>query len=334
MTLIRAIHDKENPYVLLNTTIATDNRLSAKAKGIWLYAFSKSADWNFYLNEIVSNFKDGEDSIKSGLSELEKYGYLYREAKQNSQTGMFEGHEWYFFETPKTKEKIKKILPKGGFSGRRVFRPPENPGLPSNNYNQIKTSTRESEDQPPLKQETPNMQESERGLGLVDQDLGAREMEDLLMSIGMSVDDCDKLWRTLTSQFLTHSIPERMQAIRLTLESMKRCTKVRSPIAYMISGSQKRLKEMALRGDIKASDGKTTTHQCDGIEKNRNALKSLLKWDTHKTEKGWSLCIGADYIEFTNLSNIKRFSIDQPNFINLVQSFMKNCTGRITQNPT
>lgn len=108
MTIFRVQHNKD--YTVINNFICKDNRLSWKAKGIWLYAFSRPDDWEFYQKEMMSHSIDGEDSFRSGLKELEKYGYLVRNKKKDSQ-GKF-SYDWTFHEKP---IEIKEILPDAGF---------------------------------------------------------------------------------------------------------------------------------------------------------------------------------------------------------------------------
>ena len=107
MTLCRVKHDKSNPYTMVNRTITEDPRISWKAKGIWLYAFSRPNDWTFYLADLVKRSTDGKESVSSGLRELEKFGYLER-----TQTRMKDGkmgpNEWLFHEVP---QEIKKSSP-------------------------------------------------------------------------------------------------------------------------------------------------------------------------------------------------------------------------------
>ena len=118
MTLIKVQHDKNNPYTVINRSIADDDRISYKAMGLWFYAFSRKEDWQFYLNDLVKRHKDGLDSVKSGLNELEESGYLYRYKRRNEKN-QFDGWEWVFFETPKTKDEIQKMFPKHRFSDDR-----------------------------------------------------------------------------------------------------------------------------------------------------------------------------------------------------------------------
>tara|TARA_R110002126_G_scaffold34635_1_gene107005 strand:- start:15969 stop:16949 length:981 start_codon:yes stop_codon:yes gene_type:complete len=126
MTLCRVQHNKNNPYVVLNKEAAVDNRLSWKAKGIYFYAFSRPNDWQFYVSDLIKQSTDGEDSVTSGLKELESKGYLFRSQKNNN--GRFEKMEWMFYETPRCQGEIKEILPQPGFPVP-VQQDTENPGL-------------------------------------------------------------------------------------------------------------------------------------------------------------------------------------------------------------
>ena len=118
MTLCRVKHDKNNPYLTINTTIVSDERISWKAKGLWLYAFSRPNDWQFYVSDLIKRSIDGKESVKSGLKELEKYGYLHRKVAQGKD-GKIEGYEWVFLELPEPKEEtdkeFKKCYRKTGF---------------------------------------------------------------------------------------------------------------------------------------------------------------------------------------------------------------------------
>lgn len=108
MTLFRVNHSKN--YTVINNTICTDKRLSWKAKGIWLYAFSRPDDWVFHLNDLINQSTDGKESVRSGIKELEKAGYLRRSQKRTD--GKFGQADWDFNETPQ--ETLKEKVPKSG----------------------------------------------------------------------------------------------------------------------------------------------------------------------------------------------------------------------------
>ncbi len=105
MAIFRTVHNKN--YTTVNNFICKDNRLSWKAKGIWLYAFSRPDDWVFYMKDLEKHATDGKDSLRSGLRELQECGYLVKN-QQRTADGSFSNMEWNFFETP---QEVKKCLP-------------------------------------------------------------------------------------------------------------------------------------------------------------------------------------------------------------------------------
>src|SRR5436190_10977535 len=120
MTIIRVVHQKN--YTVINNSILGDDRLSWKAKGIWLYAFSRPDDWKFHVEDIINQSTDSADSTYSGLNELEKFGYLDRNRPRNK-NGRFANSDWIFYEV--SQSNLKKSLP------HRDFPYVENPALPS-----------------------------------------------------------------------------------------------------------------------------------------------------------------------------------------------------------
>lgn len=75
MNIIR----KKNNFTIIDNGIFKDNSLSAKAKGILTTMLSLPADWNYSITGLTTLFNDSETSIRTGLQELEKAGYLKRE---------------------------------------------------------------------------------------------------------------------------------------------------------------------------------------------------------------------------------------------------------------
>lgn len=73
--------------------VSNDQRLSWKAKGIFLYLASKPNDWQFYMNEIKKNATDGKTSLQTGIKELEELGYLIRK-KSVDGNNQFNGWDW------------------------------------------------------------------------------------------------------------------------------------------------------------------------------------------------------------------------------------------------
>lgn len=89
---------KKRNFTAIDNVLVKDNRMSWKARGIFLYLWSMPDDWNFYVDEVAKHSVDGVKSLKKGLSELEKYGYLKREMKRN-ESGHFSNMAWELSDT-------------------------------------------------------------------------------------------------------------------------------------------------------------------------------------------------------------------------------------------
>lgn len=71
---------KENiPFTQVPNVIIYDEKLSAQAKGVACYLFSRPDGWSFNYIEIASHFKNSKDTVRKFLLELKEAGYLTRE---------------------------------------------------------------------------------------------------------------------------------------------------------------------------------------------------------------------------------------------------------------
>ncbi len=71
------------PFTQVANEVLNDKTLSAKAKGLYAYLYSKPEGWNFSMHRIINDMADGRDSIANGLKELEDNKYLVRERLSN-----------------------------------------------------------------------------------------------------------------------------------------------------------------------------------------------------------------------------------------------------------
>lgn len=101
--------EKNKNYVVLNRTALNDERLSWKAKGIIAYMLSMPDDWKFYIEEIASHAKDGVDSLRSGIKELSKYGYVKRFPIRDEKTQKIIEWETVIYESPQSKKPDMEI---------------------------------------------------------------------------------------------------------------------------------------------------------------------------------------------------------------------------------
>ncbi len=83
-----------------------DNRLSWKAKGIFSYLSSNKDDWVVTMHNLKSMANEGITSLRSGIKELEQYGYLERTRRFNSK-GQIVGMNW-ILKLPKNDAKVEK----------------------------------------------------------------------------------------------------------------------------------------------------------------------------------------------------------------------------------
>ncbi|WP_446002493.1 conserved phage C-terminal domain-containing protein [Weissella viridescens] len=91
---------KKSNFTTLSNTVIEDVRLSWKARGIFQYLYSKSDDWQFYTSEVVKHStKDKMAALRTGLDELETYGYLKRVQKKTD-AGKFDTYDWVISDEP------------------------------------------------------------------------------------------------------------------------------------------------------------------------------------------------------------------------------------------
>ena len=97
MAIRRAKRDSN--FTMISNVGLKDDRLSFKAKGLLSYMLSLPDDWIFYESEIVNHATDGKQSVRTGMKELEKFGYLVKEQKRNSK-GKFAKIDWVVSDEP------------------------------------------------------------------------------------------------------------------------------------------------------------------------------------------------------------------------------------------
>lgn len=68
----------KNRYGTVPNALLNSDQISFKAKGLYAYIQSKPDDWDFSVERISSQVKEGKPSISAALKELENAGYLSR----------------------------------------------------------------------------------------------------------------------------------------------------------------------------------------------------------------------------------------------------------------
>jgi len=97
MAIVRA--KRKTNFTIIGNTGLKDKRLSLKAKGLLAYMLSLPDDWKFYETELIEHSTDKRDSVRSGLKELEKLGYLVR-LQTRVERGKFGQRDWQISDEP------------------------------------------------------------------------------------------------------------------------------------------------------------------------------------------------------------------------------------------
>ncbi len=93
MTEKITVNRRKQRFTQIANSCLQDKRISWKAKGLMAYFMSYPETWIFREFKIISDSTDGRDSIRSGLKELMKYGYLTK--KQIKENGRFSYNEYF-----------------------------------------------------------------------------------------------------------------------------------------------------------------------------------------------------------------------------------------------
>ena len=91
--------NKTQQFTTVAQNIIRDENLSLKDLGLLVSLLSLPDNWSFSERGLYAIFpNDGKDSIRTGLKNLERRGYLRRELKRSG--GKFAEVEWSVFDSP------------------------------------------------------------------------------------------------------------------------------------------------------------------------------------------------------------------------------------------
>lgn len=112
-------------YTVIDNKIIRDESLSWKAKGVFAYLWSMPDDWEFFETEVMTHAKDGRDSLRSAIKELQDHHYMRRTRTRNEK-GQVKTSDWELSDKPMLENPTQ---------GKPTQDNPmqENPTLPSTN---------------------------------------------------------------------------------------------------------------------------------------------------------------------------------------------------------
>lgn len=123
---------KDNNYTIIDNTIFSlpkDNKISARATGLFAYIMHLPNDWKFYKKEIFNHFSEGKDALNTAWKELEDKGYIIYYQKKDDK-GRFDSNECIVYEKPIEKKEEDFPLPENPSTEKPLS---ENPHLLNTN---------------------------------------------------------------------------------------------------------------------------------------------------------------------------------------------------------
>jgi hypothetical protein len=96
MSIIKVNHERN--FTQVSNEAVRDKRLSLKARGLHHLLLSYPHHWEIYIPALLNECdRDGRESIRAGIKELEDLGYITREQSQDEK-GRFTGWAYTIFE--------------------------------------------------------------------------------------------------------------------------------------------------------------------------------------------------------------------------------------------
>lgn len=102
---------KESNFTVLDNGIFKDKGLSLKARGLLTTMLSLPDDWNYTIEGLTKILKEGKDSIRGALTELEDCGYLVRKRIRNDKGHLLDT-EYIVYEKSQKSQKNQAFQPK------------------------------------------------------------------------------------------------------------------------------------------------------------------------------------------------------------------------------
>lgn len=87
MPVIRGHHSFDDHFTQIPNQWLRDNRLSFKARGLLSLIMSHTQGWHLTIARLAEDNKEGRDSIRAAIAELEELGYLTRSQENNGRFG-------------------------------------------------------------------------------------------------------------------------------------------------------------------------------------------------------------------------------------------------------
>lgn len=107
MAIIRV--EKTKDYTTMSNYHFREKDMSLKAKGVLSLILSLPEDWDYTLDGLATLCRDGKDSVRTALNELEEFGYM-ETARVRDEKGRLRGTEYVVREKPTSNPPEKENL--------------------------------------------------------------------------------------------------------------------------------------------------------------------------------------------------------------------------------
>lgn len=91
--------EKNTNFTVMSNHHLKNKKLSLKAKGLLSQILSLPAEWDYSLNGLAYINKEGKDSVREAIKELEREGYIVR-TRIRDDKGLLGKAEYVIYETP------------------------------------------------------------------------------------------------------------------------------------------------------------------------------------------------------------------------------------------
>ena len=115
MNISKVIVKIEKDFTVIPNEIIRNKEMSMNSKMLLITMLSLPPGWDFSINGLKTIVKEGRDTVRNALQEIEKYGYLTRNRVRNAD-GTLLGYEYTVYQYPveerKRTYKNKSVKPK------------------------------------------------------------------------------------------------------------------------------------------------------------------------------------------------------------------------------
>lgn len=107
MSIHKSAHERD--FLILDNAILRSPKLSLKAKALLAFCLSLPEDWVFSIQGLAYYTKEGVDSVRATVKELEAAGYIQRRRRRAD--GRYAGMEYEIYESPQLENPVEDKTP-------------------------------------------------------------------------------------------------------------------------------------------------------------------------------------------------------------------------------